>query len=338
MSKKVLVTGAGGYIGSITTYLLLQSGYEVVAIDNFSTGFKEPLEFMQSKFGEEKVRFYEVDFTDLKKLEEVFEKETDIEAVVDFAASLSVNESMQKPEAYFTNNVIGNQNLLATMLKFDVKNFVFSSTCTVYGQAEYVTVDEKHSTVPNNVYGQSKQMVETMVRWYHDLKGLNYVVLRYFNVCGASDDGLMGDSKRPSVHLMQNAVRGALNIEPFKLVCAKVNTPDGTPIRDYTNVVDLADAHILALDHLIKGGSSEFINIGTGTGNSVLEIVKKVEEITGAQIPLEEGERRQGEADKMIASIGKAKAILGWEPKHSLKDSVESLVKWYTTKPGGWRY
>lgn len=336
MNKKLLVTGAGGYIGSITTYLLLQKGFEVVAIDNFSTGFRKPLELLKDKFGSEQFRFYEADFTN--DLTFLFEKEKNIDAVVDFAASLSVNESMENPEKYFTNNTWGNQNLLSTMLKYGVKNIVFSSTCTVYGESQYLPVDENHPTNPNNVYGESKFMVERMIQWYGKLRGLNYIILRYFNVCGVADDSFLGDAKKPSVHLMQNAVRGALGIEPFKITCAEVDTEDKTPIRDYTNVVDLGEAHVLGVDHLLNGGSSEIINIGTGTGNSVYEIVKKVSEVTGVDIPFDLGERRQGEASKIVASIKKAKDLLGWEPKRDLEFSIRSLVKWYREHPDGWEY
>lgn len=336
MSQKLLVTGAGGYIGSITTYLLLQNGFEVVGIDNFSTGFKQPLDLLQEKFGKEKFRYYEADFT--QNLDHIFETEKDIAAVVDFAASLSVNESMENPQKYFTNNVYGNQNLLTTMLKYGVKNIVFSSTCTVYGETQYLPVDENHPNNTNNVYGESKRMVEKMIEWYGKLQGLNYIILRYFNVCGAADDSFLGDAKKPSVHLMQNAVRGALGIEPFKVTCAEVDTDDKTPVRDYTNVVDLAEAHLGGLKHLLNGGSSEIINIGTGTGNSVYEIVKKVGEVTDVEMPFEIGERRKGEAAKIYASIKKAKDVLGWEPKRSIDDSINSLVNWYKVRPKGWDY
>ncbi len=213
---------------------------------------------------------------------------------------------------------------------------VFSSTCAVYGENEYTPVDEKHPTNPTNPYGESKLMVEKMIEWYSKLKGLNYVILRYFNVCGASDDGEVGDSKNPSVLLMQNAVRGALGIDSFQLTCPKVDTPDSTPIRDYINVVDLNEAHIKALEYLESGGKSEIINLGTGTGNSVLEIVEKVEEITGKKLPREKGEERKGEYAQMYADISKAKSVLDWEPARSIEDSVKSLVKWYTDHPHGW--
>lgn len=334
MKHKILITGAGGYIGSVSTYLFLQNGFEVVAIDNFSTGHKEPLKVLQEKFGQDKFRYYQKNLQD--DLSEVFENEKGIEAVVHYAASCLVNESMENPQKYFSNNVCGTQNLLATMLKYDVKKIVFSSTCAVYGEAEYVPVDENHPTKPANPYGESKRMIEIILQWYSKQVGLNYVILRYFNVCGASDDSLIGDSKNPSVLLMQNAVRGALEIEPFRLTCPQVDTPDKTPIRDYINVVDLNMAHLKAIDYLLNGGQSEMINLGTGTGNSVLEIVEKVQEVTGKKFELAKSAPRQGEYAKMIASIEKAKKVLGWQPQHSVEDSVHTLVKWYKEHPHGW--
>ena len=330
--KKILITGAGGYIGSVATSLLLEKDYSVVAVDNFSTGYRAPLTLLQNKYGDA-LKVYEVD---LKGFFSPVFKENQIDLVLHYAANCSVNESMEKPEKYFSNNTGGTQHLLHTMLDHDVKNIVFSSTCAVYGEAEYVPIDEKHPTHPTNPYGESKLMSEKIIRWYGKLKGLNYVILRYFNVCGATDDGMIGDSKHPSPHLMQNAVRGALGIEKFNLTCGKFDTPDGTPIRDYVNVVDLNVAHILALEYLMNGGKSETINLGTGDGNSVMEIVQKVQEITGKNIPVSQGQERAGEYAKMVASTEKAQKILGWNPVHSLKDSVRSLVDWYSKHPAGW--
>jgi UDP-glucose 4-epimerase len=331
--KKILVTGGAGYIGSIAAYLLLQKGYEVVVIDNLSTGYEAPLKLFKSKY-KDKFKFYKADL--LEDLEEIFNKEKKINAVFHYAAHCLVNESMERPEKYFTNNVCGSQNLLSTMLKNNVKNLIFSSTCAVYGDAQYTPLDEKHPTNPVNPYGLSKRMIEQMIEWYGKIKGLNYMTLRYFNVCGASDDGLIGDSKKPSVLLVQNAVRGALGIEPFYLTCPEVDTSDGTPIRDYVNVVDLNEAHILALKHLLKGGQSEIINLGTGTGNSVLEIIEKVQKATGHKFDLKEGKERKGEYAKVFADITKAKGLLGWIPKRTINDSVESLVTWYKKHPNGW--
>ena len=333
--KKILVTGGAGYIGSVATYLLLQKAYEVVVIDNFSTGHEEVLKFFNTKYPKN-FKYYKADLQKRETIKEALDKEKEFDAVLHYAASCLVNESMENPAKYFTNNVIGSQNLFSELIEHSIKNIVFSSTCAVYGEAQYVPVDEKHPTNPANPYGESKRMIELMLQWYGKLGKLNYVILRYFKVCGASDDGEVGDSKDPSVLLMQNAVRGALGIESFYLTCPEVDTPDKTPIRDYINVVDLNEAHLGALDYLINGGKSEIINLGTGTGNSVLEIVTTVEKITGKKLDRKKTEARKGEYAKMIADTSKAKTVLGWEPKRTISDSVNSLVKWYKNHPQGW--
>ncbi len=333
--SKILVVGGGGYIGSVATYLLLQKGNEVVVVDNFSTGHELPLVFLKSQF-KSKLNYYKADLNDPSSLKPIFKKENGIDIVLHYAASCLVNESMENPQKYFQNNVVGTHNLLTEILSAGIKNIVFSSTCAVYGEANYVPVDEKHPTNPSNPYGMSKRMIEHMLEWYGKLGKLNYVILRYFNVCGASDDGEIGDSKSPSVLLVQNAVRGALGIEPFFLTCPRVDTPDKTPIRDYINVVDLNEAHIRAVKYLKDGGRSEIINLGTGKGNSVLEIVNAVQKITGVKFDFEKGEERKGEYAVMYANIDKAKKVLGWEPKRTIEDSVNSLVKWYKKHPKGW--
>lgn len=333
MKNTILVTGAGGYIGSVATYVFLQNGYKVIAVDNFTTGYRQPLEELQRKFGNSTLTIYE---TDLKKIASVFEKEKKIDMVVHYAASCLVDESVKNPYKYFDNNVGGTNSLLKAMSDAGVLKLVFSSTCAVYGEAQYMPIDEKHPLAPSQPYGASKQMVEELISWYSQLKELNYVILRYFNVCGATDDGLIGDSKKPSSLLIQNAVRGALGIEPFNLTCPEVDTPDKTPIRDYVNVVDLNEAHLKALEYLMRGEKSEIINLGTGTGNSVMEIITQVKKITGATFEVGKAAPREGDDAKKIADIAKAKKILGWEPRRSISDSVQSLVKWYKVHPQGW--
>lgn len=333
MDKKILVTGAGGYIGSVATYLLLQKGYEVVALDNFTTGYKQPLDFLQQKYGVDKLKVYEADLHD--DLSEMFGKEKNIGAVLHYAASCVVDESMKNPEKYFYNNVCGTQNFVSQLLKNGIDKIIFSSTCAVYGATQN-SIDEKHPLSPTSPYGLSKKMVEEILQTYGHLKNLHYVILRYFNVCGAADDGVIGDSKKPSTLLVQNVVRGALGIEPFFLTCPDVDTPDKTPIRDYINVVDLNEAHLKALEYLLNGGKNEIVNLGTGTGNSVLEIVKKVEEVTGVKIELKKTTPREGDDAKKIATITHAKEVLGWEPKRNIEDSIRSLSAWYKLHPKGW--
>lgn len=332
--SKILITGVGGYIGSVAADLFLKAGYQVVGIDNFQTGYKKPIEFLENKFGKDKFQFYEADLK--SDLSPIFEKETDISAVIHYAASCLVDESVQLPGKYFLNNVAATANLLATMDKFNIKNIIFSSTCAVYGEAKYFPIDEKHPLNPTTPYGASKKMAEEVIQWYGKLKKFNYMILRYFNVCGAAEDGSIGDSKKPSTLLVQNAVRGALGIEKFYLTCPEVDTPDKTPIRDYIDVVDLNEAHLKALEYLISTGKNETINLGTGTGNSVLEVVNQVKKLTGTEIPIEKANTRQGDDAKKIADIKKAKEILGWEPKRTIEDSVKSLLIWYENHPNGW--
>src|SRR3989344_277534 len=338
--KKILVTGAGGYIGSVASYLLLQNGYEVIGLDNYSTGYKQPLKILQEKFGKEKFRYYEVDLKDNISL--VFQQESkygsgvSFDAVIHYAAHCLVDESMKEPAKYFRNNILGTLNLLETMMKEGVDRLVFSSTAAVYGEAEKVPIMESSNVKPINVYGESKLGVEKIIEWYGRLKNLNYVILRYFNVCGASDDGQIGDSKKPSTLLVQNAVRGALGIEKFYLTCPEVDTPDKTPIRDYINVIDLNEAHLKALEYLLSGGKSEVINLGTGTGNSVLEVVNQVKKLTGVEIPIEKANIRQGDDAKKIADIKKAEKVLAWKPSKTIEDSIKSLIIWYKIHPSGW--
>jgi len=333
---KILVTGAGGYIGSVTTNLLLENGYSVVALDNFSRGYHAPLELLKSKYGD-KLTVYETDlvYTGAK---DVLDKEKDIEAVIHFAALLNVGESFKIPHKYYTNNIGGTSRLLESLIDHGVRYFIFSSSCTVYGNAQYLPIDEKHPVVePVSPYGFSKLTCEKILTWYDKLDMIKPIFLRYFNVCGATDDGEIGDSKRPSFHLMQNAVRGALGIEKFELNYANVKTPDGSPIRDYVNVVDLADAHVKALAWLLREKKGEIFNLGTGSGNSVLEIIKTVKEHTGKDFPVNmSNDRRLDEADKMVADNKKAKEMLGWEPKRTIAQSVDSLISWYTKHPKGW--
>lgn len=333
MSNKILITGAGGYIGSVASYTLLQKGYEVIGFDNFSTGYKGPLKLLTEKFPQT-FRYFEGDLR--TNVRQVFEKEKNIQAVLHYAASCLVDESMKNPFKYFDNNIGGTNSLLQAMTDAKVENIIFSSTCAVYGEAQYMPLDEKHPLNPSQPYGVSKMMVEEIIKWYGKLKGLRYMILRYFNVCGASDDGVIGDSKKPSSLLVQNAVRGALGIEPFKLTCPQVDTPDKTPIRDYVNVVDLNEAHIKALEYLLENGRSDIVNLGTGTGNSVLEIVNMVQKVTGIQFEIGKSAPREGDDAKKIANIDKAKSVLGWVPERTMQDSVLSLVRWYKTHPNGW--
>lgn len=329
-----LVTGAGGYIGSITTYHLLSKGIRVIAVDDFSTGWRGPLKALQERFGSG-LTWYERDIRN--GCADVFANHPEIDVVIHIAARCSVDESVVQPSVYFDRNVGGTIALLRSMKSSGVRRIVFSSTCAVYGNALFVPVDEQHPCVPCNPYGESKRMVEQMLERCASAHEISFIALRYFNVSGASDDGFIGDSKKPSLLLVQNAVRGALGIEPFFLTCPTVDTPDGTPIRDYVNVVDLADAHLRAAELLINGYQGAVINLGTGIGYSVHEILVAVEEITGKTLPRTHALPRKGEYAKMIASNETAARILCWKPKRGLRESVESLVRWYAHHPHGWQ-
>ncbi len=330
--SKILITGGAGYIGSHAARLFLEKGLGVVIFDNLSRGYREPIDILK-KIGH--LEFVKGDLRKKEDIESVFKKHK-ISAVLHFAALCSVNESMEQPELYFENNVSGSLNLLEAMRKAGVKKIIFSSTCAIYGETKYLPVDEKHPQDPASPYGESKLITEKILRWFGELHNFQYVILRYFNVCGAASDGLIGDSKKPSLLLVQNAVRGAMGIEPFFYTCPAVKTPDKTPIRDYIDVEDLAEAHFLALEHLQKGGSNKILNLGNGRGFSVKEIVSEVERAFGIKMKKKKAKARKGEYAEIFADPRKARRILNWKPEKSLRDSITSLKKWYENKPNGY--
>ncbi len=334
---KVLITGAGGYIGAITTDQFLKKGVEVVAVDNFSNGFRAPLEMLQKKYGAQKLAILETDLTVDGAADALDQYEIDV--VVHFAALLNVGESMEVPHKYFTNNVIGTQKLLHALIDRNINKFIFSSSCTVYGDIKKSPVDESALVQPaSSAYGATKQMCEQLLKWYGDLGKMQYISLRYFNVCGASDDGTLGDAKRETFGLMQNAVKGALGMQPFELNYQTVNTPDGSPIRDFINVVDLAKAHVAAYEFIKKENKSEIFNLGTGHGNSVLELVNEVKRVLNVDFPVKEAtQRRTGEIERIFADYSKAKKLLGWEPTRSLEKSISSLATFYKNNPEGYK-
>lgn len=333
----ILVTGGAGYIGSHAVRLLLEKGYKVAVVDNLFRGYKQVIEVLQEKYGKENLVFYEVDLLDKEKVEGIVAK-VKPEGVIHFAAICLVSESMTNPKPYFEINLMGTLNLVEAMIHNRVNNLIFLSTSTIYGESQYLPIDEKHPTNPISVYGETKLMMEKIACWYGKVYDLKHVIFRCFNVAGASRDGLIGDSKKPSQLLIQNAVRGALGIETFKLTCPKVNTRDGTTIRDYVNVEDLADGYLAGLEYLWKGGKSDIFNLGTGKGDSVLEIIEQVKKVTGVDFKVEQGEIRAGDIAELYADPAKANKVLGWKAKRTLKDTVESLVKWYKNRPNGWEY
>lgn len=327
----ILVTGGGGYIGSHAVKQLLQENHTVVVFDSFVRGYREPLEKLQ-QYGD--LTVVEGDLLDEKAVNGVFDAHT-IDSVMHFAALCLVDESMREPEKYFSNNVIGSYHLLEAMRTHNVNKLVFSSTCAVYGEPESLPVDEMHTRNPVNPYGLSKKMVEDMIIWYGQLHSLRYAILRYFNVCGADSDGEIGDSKKPSQLLVQNVVRGALGIEEFKMTCPTVDTPDGTPIRDYIDVEDLVSAHIKALAYL-NDNDALVCNLGNGKGWSVKEIVTTVQKELDADFPVEQGATRKGEYAQVYADTTKSRDVLDWQPEKSLTESIQSLARWYKAYPNGY--
>lgn len=333
--KTILLTGGAGYIGSHMTKKLLQTGHKVVVFDNFSTGYREPLDILE-KYGD--LIVIEGDIRNKADLEELF-SQYKFDSVFHFAAKCSVDESMKEPGLYFENNTVGTLNLLQAMQKYSVQHIVFSSTCAVYGNAQYVPMDEIHPTDPENPYGESKFLAERIIQWFSKAYGMHYAILRYFNVCGTDSDGEIGDSKKPSLLLVQNAVRGALGIQGFELTCPTVDTSDGTPIRDYIDIEDLISAHILADTYMAENDASLTVNLGTGTGVSVKEIIGATKQELGVDFDIKKSNNlRQGESAKLYANIEKANTLLGWKPVRNISESIIKLNKWYSNKPDGYDY
>lgn len=337
MPTPLLITGGAGYIGSHAVKRFLEAGHPVIVFDNLSRGYSQALSALSALATSGDLKFEKGDLRSKEDLQSVFSRHS-IGAVIHFAALCSVDESVAQPELYFANNSVGSFNLFEAMRAHQVQTLVFSSTCAVYGEAQSLPVSENHPLNPTNPYGESKLLTEKMLRWYGEIHGFKYAILRYFNVCGADKEGRIGDSKNPSSLLVQNAVRGALGIEEFRLTCPSVDTPDKSPIRDYIHVEDLAEAHLKALNYLEKGGANDIFNLGSGHGYSVMEILAAVEKILGVEIPRLWGEPRKGEYAKIHADTAKAKLVLGFSTQKTLADSVQSLVKWYKQNPHGYRF
>ncbi len=319
MSKKVLVTGGAGYIGSFTAKLLQEQGYETVVLDNLEFGHQEAV----------KVPLVIGDLADKELLEKTFQQEK-FAAVIHFAAYIVVAESMKNPAKYFENNVMKTKVLLDTAVKYGVLNFVFSSTAAVYGFPRQVPVREEDPTVPNNPYGESKLMVEKMLHWYDQAYQFKSVILRYFNAAGAALDGSLGEDHQPETHLISRACLAALGkISDFEITCAKCQTPDSSTIRDYIHVLDLAEAHVKSLVYLFAKQKSNVFNVGTGQGHSTLSVIKKISEISGYQFNLKWGRPRPGEAEELVAANDKIRKILRWQPRYSdLTTIVKSSWLW----------
>ncbi len=335
MPKTVFITGGAGYIGSHVAKYFLKRNFRVYVFDNFSTGFLEPLEILKKKY-----KKLIIIRGDLRQPAKIFEalKVAKPEAVLHLAALCSVDESMKYPKKYRENNTGGTYNLLVAMSALGLKKLIFSSTCAVYGNIKRPPVKESHPLKPTNVYGETKVEDEKLIQKFAAQNNIGYVIARFFNVCGADAQGLIGDSKKPSSLLVQNAVRGALRIEPFKLTCPRVKTFDGTPIRDYIDVEDLAAAFYKAYAYLSRGGKNLTVNLGNGRGYSVRQIITAVEKVLKAKIEIHKGPARKGEYEKIFADAKRAKSSLNFVPHKTLRQSVMSLAKWYKKYPYGYEY
>lgn len=316
----ILVVGGAGFIGSHTALELSKNGFNVVILDNFSEGHREFVE---------EYKVYDADIKNIEDIRKVF-SENKIDAVIHFAAFAYVGESVHNPEKYYYNNVVNTLNLLQVMREYDVNKIVFSSTCATYGSPQYMPLDEKHSQNPINPYGNTKLMIEKIFKDYERAYGLKYFALRYFNAAGASTEKPLGEWHRIETHLIPLVLKTLTGErENITVFGDDYNTPDGTCIRDYIHVEDLASAHRLAVEKLLNGSDSYCINLGTGVGNSVKEIISSAERVTGKKVPVVMGKRREGDPDVLYASNEKAKQILGWNIKYTeIDDIIKTAWAW----------
>ena len=325
----ILVTGGAGYIGSHCVMALLEQNNDVVIFDNLSTGHIETVETLKKY---EHVEFQKGDLTNFDDINSVF-KNYDIDKVVHFAAFSQVGESVVNPQKYYINNVCGTINLLRAMLENNVKKIVFSSTAATYGEPVYIPIDEKHPQNPINPYGQTKLMIEKIMDDYDKAYDLKSVRLRYFNVAGADSKSRIGEWHDPETHLIPNILKSTFNNgKTFQMFGDDYDTKDGTCVRDYINVEDLAQAHLLALKYLDNGGETNYFNLGTNDGNTVKEVFSACEKVTEKTIPVEIKSRRAGDPASLVADNRKAKEILKWLPEHLLEESIKTAYKWEKNK------
>ena len=326
---RLLVLGGAGYIGSHTAVELLESGHEVVIVDSLVTGYEAAVP--------EGASFYQGDIRDYDFLNSLFKKEA-IDAVIHFAAFSLVGESVTDPLKYYENNLYGTKVLLKAMIDNGVNKIVFSSTAATYGEPENIPILEDDRTCPTNPYGETKLAMEKMMKWSENAYGLKYVSLRYFNACGAHKSAKIGEAHNPESHLIPLVLQVPNGKrESVSIYGTDYDTPDGTCIRDYIHVTDLAKAHILAVEYLMKGGESNVFNLGNGVGYSVREVIETARKVTGHPIPTVEIPRRAGDPARLVASGEKAKAILGWKPEITeLEDIIRSAWAWHSSHPNGY--
>lgn len=325
----ILVLGGAGYIGSHTVYALIEKGVDVVVIDNLETGHIEAVH--------EKARFYKGDIRDRAFVDSVLDKEK-IDAVIHFAANSLVGESMVNPLKYYDNNVNGTKVLLQSMVAHGLDKIVFSSTAATYGEPEKVPILETDRTEPTNTYGETKLAMEKMFKWTDRAHGLKYVSLRYFNACGAHISGKIGEAHSPETHLIPLILQVPLGQREYISIFGDdYDTSDGTCIRDYIHVTDLAQAHILAVDYLMKGNESNIFNLGNGVGFTVKEVIDTARKVTGHEIPARIAERRAGDPARLIASSDKARQVLLWNPEHAdLEEIISTAWNWHKNHPNGY--
>lgn len=324
----ILVLGGAGYIGSHTVYELIDAGEDVVVADNLETGHIEAVH--------PKARFYKGDIRSREFVDSVFEAEK-IDAVIHFAANSLVGESMTNPLKYYDNNVYGTKVLLESMVAHDVKKIVFSSTAATYGEPENIPILEGDKTEPTNAYGETKLSMEKMMKWTDKAHGLKYVALRYFNACGAHISGAIGEAHSPETHLIPLILQVPLGQRDYISIFGEdYNTKDGTCVRDYIHVTDLAQAHILAVRYLMEGNESNTFNLGNGVGFTVKEVIETARKATGLPIEAKIADRRAGDPAWLIASSEKAQKVLGWKPEHAdLEEIISTAWKWHSTHPHG---
>jgi len=322
----ILITGGAGYIGSHAVLKLLEeSNHEIVVFDNLENGHLSTIETLKSVRDFDFVRG---DLKNQKDLENLFQN-FDIDYVIHFAAYIRVEESVQNPRKYYSNNLIGTINLLNKMIDYNVKKIVFSSTAAVYGEPKYVPIDENHVKQPINPYGKTKYMVEEILDDYDKAYGLKSVRLRYFNVAGADSENRIGEAHNPETHLIPNILTSAADqTKIFNLFGDDYDTRDGTCVRDYVNIEDLASAHVLALKYLERENKSDCFNIGTREGSTVKEVFKTCEKITSKRIEVKINPRREGDPESLVADNTKAKRILNWKPNKALDDSIKTAYAW----------
>lgn len=318
---RVLVTGGAGYIGSFMTRRLIDYNHTVVVADSLEKGHQEAVD--------SRAKFVKGNLLNKSFVQELFSS-NQFDAVLHFAAYISMGESMEKPGMYFENNVYSALNVLDQMAQHDIKKFIFSSSAGVYGSPERVPIPEDHPKNPGNPYGESKLLVERILEWYHTIFGIGFVALRYFNASGAALDGSQGEQHFPETHIIPNIMKAAINNEKFTLFGSDYKTPDGTCVRDYIHVLDLVEAHILALKKLDRENGGYQYNVGTGKGYSNKEVVDMVKNISSSDIQISHEARRPGDADELVADASKIKEDLGFVPKYSdLETIVTSAWEWH---------